>query len=148
MKKSEILSFIDSQTILALTTMNGDQPETRALINIRNPNIAAHLTGYFKKCDRILFITNTHTDKIAQIRKNSIANIYSYTNNFSGLLLMGEIKEITDKDTVNSLWDDSWNMYYPDGKDGGDFSVLEFIPKKFKHYNGNGFVKTSGEIEL
>jgi general stress protein 26 len=146
MTKSEILSFIDAQTILTLTTMNNAQPETRALINIRNKNIAPHLTKYFKDSDKMFFITNTHTDKISQIRKNSVANVYAYDNNFSGLLLTGDIKEITDKDIISALWDDSWKMYYPDGKDGGDFSLLEFIPKNFKHYNGNGFVKTSGAI--
>ncbi|MDR2030008.1 MAG: pyridoxamine 5'-phosphate oxidase family protein [Puniceicoccales bacterium] len=146
MTKSEILSFLDAQTILTVTTMNGEQPETRALINIRNKNIAPHLTHYFKKNDRIFFITNTQTDKIVQIRKNPKANVYAYDNNFSGLLLIGEIKEITDKDIIDILWDDSWKMYYPGGKDGGDFSLLEFIPKQFKNYNGNGFVKTSGAV--
>jgi general stress protein 26 len=145
--KSKILSFIDAQHILMLTTMNGEQPETRALINIRNKNVAPHLAKYFKDNDRILFITNTHTDKIEQIRKNKIANVYAYDDNFSGLLLIGEIKEITNKDTTNALWDDSWKMYYPDGRDGGDFSVLEFMPKQYKSYNGNGFAKTSGTIQ-
>jgi general stress protein 26 len=146
MDKSEIFSFIDAQRALILTTMNGEQPETRALINVRNKNIALHLTQYFKDNDRILFITNTHTDKIEQIRKNKVANVYAYDDHFSGLLLIGEIKEITDKDTIDALWHDSWKMYYPDGRDGGDFSVLEFIPKQFKFYNGNGFTKTNGII--
>jgi len=146
MTKSEIFSFMDAQHVLMLTTMNGEQPETRALINIRNKNIAPHLAKYFKDNERILFITNTHTDKMSQIRKSGIANIYAYDNNFSGLLLTGEIKEIVDTDTINALWDDSWKMYYPEGRDGGDFSVLEFIPQHFKSYNGKGFVKTKGTI--
>jgi general stress protein 26 len=94
----------------------------------------------------MLFITNTHSDKIAQIRNSKTANIYAYDNTFSGLLLIGDIQEILDADTTNALWDDSWKMYYPEGRDGGDFSVLEFIPKQFKFYNGNGFVKTKGTI--
>ncbi|MDR0367197.1 MAG: pyridoxamine 5'-phosphate oxidase family protein [Rickettsiales bacterium] len=146
MTKAGMLSFIDAQHILMLTTMNGLQPETRALINIRNKRIAPHLVKYFKNNDRILFITNTHADKISQIRKCSAANLYAYDDNFNGLLLIGEVEEITDADTVNSLWDDSWKMYYPDGKDGGDFSVLEFNPRRFKSYSGNGFVKNKGTI--
>ena len=146
MTKSEIIIFMDAMPFLMVTTMNGVQPETRALVNIRNKNIAPHLTGYFENNDRMFFITNTHTDKISQVRSNKAANVYAYDNNFCGLLLTGEIEEITDTKIINALWDDSWKMYYPDGRDGGDFSLLEFIPKQFKHYNGNGFVKTHGTI--
>ena len=144
MKKSDIISFIDAQHILMLTTMNGEQPETRALINLCHKDIAPHLVTYFKNNDRILFTTNTDSDKIPQIRNNKTANIYAYDNNYNGLLLTGEIKEITDPTTLNTLWDDSWKIYYPDGRDGGDFSVLEFVPRQFKSYNGNGFVKSKG----
>jgi general stress protein 26 len=147
MTKSEILSFLDAQPVLMLTTMNGGQPETRAMINIRNTNIAPHLAKYFQDNDRILFITNTHTDKISQVRRSGIANIYAYDNTFSGLLLIGEIAEIADTDTTRALWDASWTSYYPAGCDGGDFSVLEFMPQQFKSYNGNGFVKAKGAVE-
>ncbi|MCL1902000.1 MAG: pyridoxamine 5'-phosphate oxidase family protein [Alphaproteobacteria bacterium] len=147
MNKAEILNFIDAQAILILTTMNGMQPETRALINIRNAGIAPHLAPYFKNNDRILFITNTHTDKIKQIRANHRGALYAYSNSFSGLLLTGKITEVTDAETIDALWDDSWKMYYPDGKNGGDFSVLEFVPENFKSYSGEDFSKQAGAVE-
>ncbi|MCL2338403.1 MAG: pyridoxamine 5'-phosphate oxidase family protein [Proteobacteria bacterium] len=158
MNKSEILKFLDAQAIVILTTMNhpspdglrvagGTQPETRALINIRNATIAPHLTAYFKKHDRILLITNTHTDKIKQIRKNPTAALYTFDDKWSGMLLTGRAIEITDAETINALWDDSWKMYYPDGRDGGDFSVIEFVPENFKSYSGANFEKKSGRVE-
>jgi general stress protein 26 len=58
------------------------------------------------------------------------------------------MQEVADTDTLCALWDDSWKKYYPEGRDGGDFSVLEFMPKQFKSYNGNGFVKAKGTVEL
>jgi len=147
MTKSEILGFIDAQQIVILTTMNGDAPDTRALINIRNANIAPHLVEYFKKHDRILMITNTHTEKIKQIRANPNASLYAFDKSWAGLTLIGRAMEITDRATIESLWDDSWKMYYPDGRDGGDFSVVEFIPAQFKFYDGaNGFDKKSGRV--
>ncbi|MDR1071287.1 MAG: pyridoxamine 5'-phosphate oxidase family protein, partial [Rickettsiales bacterium] len=146
MTKKEVLAFMDARHVLMLTTMDGGAPETRALINIRNPEIAPHLAEYFKAHGRMFLMTNTHTDKIAQIRKNPAAALYGFDDNFSGLLLKGKIVEITDAATIDALWDDSWKMYYPDGKDGGDFSLLEFLPESFKFFNGNGngFVKTAG----
>jgi general stress protein 26 len=156
MTLADVLNFIDAQPILLLTTVNhpsprlraasGPVPETRAMINIRNGGIAPHLAAYFKTNERILFITNTHTDKIKQIRANGTAAVYAYSANFSGLLLTGKIREIIDPETRDALWDDSWKMYYPDGKDGGDFSILEFFPEEFKSYNGENFEKQIGMV--
>jgi general stress protein 26 len=147
MTKAEILKFFDAQPILLLTTMAVGVPETRAMNNIRNADIAPHLARYFKGSDRILIGTNTHSDKVAQVRANGSANIYLFGHDYRGLLLNGKIREVSDRDTLDAIWDDSWNMFYPGGRDGGDFTVLEFVPETFKSYNGNGFVKTSGKIK-
>ncbi|MDR1696800.1 MAG: pyridoxamine 5'-phosphate oxidase family protein [Rickettsiales bacterium] len=147
MTKSEILKFFDAQPTMSLTTMNGAVPETRAMNNIRNPKMARHLKKYFRDNDRILISTNTSSDKVAQIRKNPAANIYVFDKNFNGLLLNGKIREVTDDETRNALWTFSWNMFYPGGRDGGDYTVLEFIPETYKSYRGFGFVKTNGKIK-
>ena len=146
MKKEKVLEFLREQEVFVLSTMDADgAPEMRALINIRNPKIAPHLVKFFKKDDRILIITNTHSDKISQIRANSVASLYSYNQKFEGLLLKGYIKEVLDEETSVALWDDSWKMYYPGGRDGGDFSILEFVPETYKSYSG--FEKEKGEIK-
>ena len=135
MKKSDILTFFDKQTDFILGTIGHDgSPEARALINIRHEKIAPHLADFFEKDDRILMITNTSSDKIGQIRANNKASLYAFDQQFNGLLLTGKIREVLDPSTKNSLWDDSWKMYYPDGKDGGDFSILEFLPESYKSY--------------
>jgi general stress protein 26 len=147
MTKNEILKFFDSVPVMTLTTMNGDKPETRALNNIRNPKMARHLKKYFAEHDRILISTNTHSEKIAQIQKNSTANIYVFDKNFNGLLLSGTIRIVSDDETRNALWTFSWNMFYRGGRDGGDYSVLEFIPESYKSYRGFGFIKEKDKIK-
>ncbi|MCL2538601.1 MAG: pyridoxamine 5'-phosphate oxidase family protein [Alphaproteobacteria bacterium] len=145
MTKNEILTFIDAQKIIMLGTIDlNDAPAIRALINPRNPEIAPHLVKYFKNNGRLIFITNTSSDKIAQLHRTPAAALYAYDENFNGLMLSGTVTEVTDNETRNSLWDDSWKIYYPDGRDGGDFSVLEFIPKSYKFYAG--FNVTKGEL--
>ncbi|MDR2412680.1 MAG: pyridoxamine 5'-phosphate oxidase family protein [Rickettsiales bacterium] len=135
MKISEILTFFDKQAAIMLGTLNEvGAPEIRALINIRNKDVAPHLTDFFKRNERLLLITNTHSDKIGQIRANSSAALYAFDQQFNGLLLTGKVLEIADNAVKDALWDDSWKMYYPAGKDGGDFSVLEFIPSEYKSY--------------
>ncbi|MCL2331688.1 MAG: pyridoxamine 5'-phosphate oxidase family protein [Proteobacteria bacterium] len=135
MNIAEILNFLDAQQIYTLATLADGVPVMRALINIRHPEIAPHLVGFFKKDNRILMITNTHSDKIAQIRAHSAASLYAYTAGYDGMLLTGKVREVTESATKNALWDDSWKMYYPAGRDGGDFSVLEFIPETYKFYH-------------
>ncbi|MCL1785741.1 MAG: pyridoxamine 5'-phosphate oxidase family protein [Alphaproteobacteria bacterium] len=134
MTKSDAIKFMDGRHVVMLATLNDGAPDMRALINIRNGAIAPHLSDYFKGDDRLLFITNTSSNKIGQIRANSRAAVYGYDDAFNGLTLSGTVHEITDSETKDALWDDSWKMYYPDGKDGGDFSVLEFIPENYKFY--------------
>ncbi len=147
MEKKEILSFFDAQPILILSTLGLDgSPQTRALVNIRNKNIAPQLQNHFKKTDRIMLMTNTHTDKIKEIRANSNASLYAYDNQYNGMLLTGTVSEVTDEAVKDDIWDHSFVMYYPDGRHGGDFSVIEFTPKNFKTYSGVGFVKKKGDV--
>jgi general stress protein 26 len=92
-------------------------------------------SGYFKANRRFLITTNTSSEKIAQIRSDTSASLYAYDQAFNGLLLLGRVAEATDTETKDALWDDSWKLYYPGGKDGGDFSVLEFSPETYKSYS-------------
>lgn len=136
MDKKSILSYIKQYKFLNLSTINSMQyPECRAMVNILNKEIAPHLVGYFNKNDKIYIMTNTHTDKVSHVKKDNKSSIYFVDNRqFEGLLLMGSICEIVDENVKKDLWDNSWTMYYKDGLDGGDFSILEFIPNQYKFY--------------
>lgn len=149
MTKADIVKFLDAQPILILTTMDAkNTPQTRALINIRNKDISPYLVEYFKTHDRILLMTNTHSDKIAEMKNNDTASLYAYDNEYKGLSLTGRVIEILDEDIKDIIWNDALLHYYPDGRHGGDFSVIEFIPQTFKTYDGsNHFAKTSGNVE-
>ena len=147
MNLSQILKFIGMQQIFMLATngQGGAAPQMRAVINIRHPEIAPHLVEFFEKDNRIMIITNTSSDKIGQIRANNAASLYAYDAAYNGLLLIGKVAEVTDSATRDALWDDSWKMYYPDGKDGGDFSVLQFTPESYKFYHE--FSVERGEVK-
>jgi general stress protein 26 len=148
MNTKEALRFFDNQPVVILSTIgpNG-APQTRALVNIRNKNISPNLVEYFKTTDRIFLMTNTHTDKIGQMHANSAASLYAYDNEFNGMLLTGGVAEITDEKIKDAIWDDSLTRYYPGGRRGGDFSVIEFAPKTFKTYRGADFHKEQGDIK-
>lgn len=138
--------MLASSFALQIATINlQGAPETRAMINIQNKQIAPHLESFFAKTPdgEIYFITNTSSAKVAQIAKNNKAGVYLYDNQtYEGLLLSGVIEEIKDQKLKDAFWVDAWKMYYPAGKDGGDFSVLKFTGKDYKFYTGDFKVKT------
>ena len=89
MNKQEILEFIKAQTFVTLASINeGGFPESRMLVNLQNPAIAPHLTEYFAAHDHVLYLmTNTHSEKIAQLSKNPKASLYyADTGDFKGML--------------------------------------------------------------
>lgn len=150
MNKKDILKFFDNSPIVILATVDGDAPHVRAVVNPRNENIAPNLRDWFADNDRLLFFTNTHSDKIAQIRKNGAAALYAYDAAFSGIELTGDCLEITDESQRKLIWDKciangQFAVCYPEGY--GDFSLIEFIPKKFKSYIGAKLEKSSGEVK-
>jgi len=154
MKKSEILdkikAFKKTSQIVCLSTLNLEKfPETRAMLNINNTEAFPHLKGAIKENDpAVYFTTNTSSPKIKQIAKNRKASVYFSDNlNFEGLLLIGAVKEIKEAKTKELFWTDGWKIYYPKGKDGGDYSILKFVPESYKFYCGfkviKGKIKTS-----
>lgn len=147
MNKKETLNFIKKYHSFILSTINDNGfPESRAVINIANPEIAPHLTCFYEKNDKIYITTNTSSSKVKQIYDNPLSSVYMFDNDsFVGLLLIGEALEIKDEKTKRELWDDSWEMYYKGGFNGGDYTIIEFVPQYFKAYKN--FSLEEGDID-
>ena len=131
--------FIDFATINP-----SGAPEVRAMINLRHKDIAPHLQDFFSKqpLTDIYFITNTSSAKMKHLAASQKTSVYLYdAQSFEGLLLLGSAADVT-KALKNTFWVDSWKMYYPAGKDGGDFTILKFTPKEYKFYTGQFKVET------
>ncbi|MDR0734785.1 MAG: pyridoxamine 5'-phosphate oxidase family protein [Elusimicrobiota bacterium] len=147
--KQKLQKLLSQNSFVELCTVNpAGMPETRAMINLRNKEIAPHLQGFFAEqpLNEIYFITNTSSAKIAHLAKNNKASVYLCdARTFEGILLLGDAGEVKDAAVKDAFWDDSWKMYYPAGKDGGDYSVLKFTARRYKFYNGQFKVK-SGDI--
>ncbi len=137
--KTKLNSFFNALSFIELCTVGLDgTPEVRSMLNLRNPQICPHLEHKFTKDNFTLyFTTNTSSSKIKQVAANKKASVYlTNPGTYEGILLTGEVFEETDKEVKDSLWDDSWKLYYPQGKSGGDYSVLRFEPHGYKFYDG------------
>lgn len=147
MNRKSAFKFMDKHQVIYLSTIGRDgSPQTRAIINIRNKDAAPHLRHYFQKSDRVFYITNAKSDKMAEIRKNKSGSVYAHDGGDYGMLLTGTLTEVTDPETKQALWTDYLDMYYPGGPTGDEFGIIEFIPKTFKTYQDDGMIKRSGDI--
>ena len=144
--KQTLKQLLSQNMFIDLATVNPDGvPETRAMINLRHKDIAPHLQTFFDKqpLTDIYFTTNTSSSKMKHLSKNNKTSIYLYdAKTFEGILLLGTAAEVKDQKIKDTFWHDSWKMYYPAGKDGGDYSILKFTPASYKFYTGEFKVET------
>ena len=122
-------------------TTNGEDgyPDTRVMFNLLKVRAEAIATG--PACLPRGFATwvgtNTSSRKVAQVRRDSRACLYFSDNaKFEGFTLNGRLVEVLDRPIKSALWMKSWEMYYPGGLDGGDFTVLGFTPERGRYYHG------------
>jgi general stress protein 26 len=120
--KQKLEQLFAKEAAIQLSTVNSEgAPETRAMINLHNKEIAPHLQEFFAQAPagEIYFITNTASAKMAQIAKNNKASVYLYNaQTYEGIILLGTVGEVTEQKIKDIFWDDSWKIYYPAGKDG------------------------------
>ncbi|HOJ78510.1 MAG TPA: pyridoxamine 5'-phosphate oxidase family protein [Bacillota bacterium] len=91
------------------------------------PNIKAMFNLEHNGLKEFWFSTNTSSKRVAQFRNNSKASLYFVDfNNFCGLLLIGTMEVLQDDASRKRLWREGFEMYYPQGVDDPDYSVLKF----------------------
>lgn len=93
--------------------------------------------------------TNTSSTKVAQARRDPRACLY-YSDNakFEGLTLTGRLEEVSDRAVKGALWMKGWEIYYAGGLDGGDFTVLRFVPERGRYYHGMRVVEFDATLIL
>lgn len=121
-------------------------PDARTLFNLRRMRSEvladgpAALEGF-----GTWLATNTSSRKVREIRRDPRACLYFQDEAaFEGLTLQGRLEECVDLAVRAALWMPGWEMYYPGGLDGGDFTVLRFLPVHLRWYHG---LRTE-EVEL
>lgn len=92
--------------------------------------------------------TNTSSQKVGHVRKDPrICLYYADTATFEGLALQGTVSEVLDPGVRAALWTDAWEMYYPGGRDGGDFTVLQFHPEHGRYYHNLNVVDFDASLD-
>ena len=100
------------------------------------PNIKGMLKMKNEGLKTFYFSTNTSSKRVAQFKENPKASLYFVTfSDWQGLMLIGEMEVLQDKDLKEKLWEKGFEKYYPLGVDDPDYSVLRFIATKGNYYH-------------
>jgi len=127
------LELMESAEAAYLSTIGGNGfPQTRVMGNLRNAEQYSGLTGVFSEHNEdflIYLTTSASSAKMEQIKVNPKVSVYFCNpSKFHGLMLGGEIAEVTNQELKKQLWQDGWEIHWPGGADDPEFTVLQLSP--------------------
>ena len=131
MTKNEIMNLINRSLFATIGYVDEDGKQ-----NVRRVFCVWH-----KGLGRHLISTNTSSEHVKSLMKNSIACLYfSDDKTFEGLCLYGKFIAHFEKEYKELLWNKGDEKYYPKGIDDEDYCILEFIASggRFYRYDGKG----------
>jgi len=133
------LELIKKADTVYLTTIDSNGfPSTRAMLNLKNGKQFPKLVDFMSKHDTdltLFFTTNTSSTKISQIINNAKVSVYYCDSKvWHGFMCQGVIEIVKDIAIKNAIWLDEWKMYYPEGKDSEDYTILKLKPSYIKSY--------------
>jgi general stress protein 26 len=141
--KQECLELMETADAAYLSTIDSNGfPQTRVMGNLRNaeqyPGLKSVFSGHGE--DFLVYLTTSASSgKIAQIRTDPKVSVY-YSNprEFHGLMLGGKIEVAEDADLKKKIWQEGWEVYWPDGADGREYTVLRLLPDFAKGWYKEG----------
>ncbi len=116
------------KSIICMLGTNGDDgyPNIKAMMNLKHEGLK-----------KIWFSTNTSSKRVQQLRKdNRVCVYYVDEREFKGLMLIGTIEILQDIESRKMLWSEGAEIYYPQGVEDPDYSVLGFTAKRGNYYHG------------
>lgn len=122
----EALALASRSNIVMLGT-NGDNgyPNIKAMIKMENEGL-----------NRIWFSTNTSSKRLGQLVRNSKACVYFVDfEQWMGLMLVGDVEVLQDRESRQRLWREGFEKYYPSGVTDPDYSVLRFTAQWGNYYH-------------
>jgi len=139
------LDLMQRAEIAVITNIAPDgYPHSRAIFNLRSRQQYPQLAHLFEGHDEDLMVyfgTNTSSHKVAQLRRDPRVSVYyCLPGQFHGMMLVGDIQVLDDRQIARALWVDGWERYYPQGPTDPDFTVMQLYPKYARGwYRAAGF---------
>lgn len=124
---TEINALVEKADVAFVSSMDDNgYPNTKAMLALQHEGLLIHY-----------FSTNLSARRSQQFLKNPRACVYFCNEEqFMGLMLIGNMQVLTDKEHKAMLWRDGFEIYYPDGINTEDYCVLKFTAEKGNYYHG------------
>lgn len=137
--KNTSVSLIERVPYCFLATLGLDgEPDVRTMLNLRQRAAFPHLFGKFSRGSfKTVLPVNSNSGKLMQLRRNPKASIY-YTDpqTFESVLALGACEAVEEEAVKDEFWQQDWKRYFQGGKDGGEYALLLFRPRRVKYYDG------------
>jgi general stress protein 26 len=119
--KQKIIDLLDSSKVSYLGSVDEDgYPNIKAMMNIQRDGLFVHYYSTF-----------LYSARTAQYTQNPKSCIYmSTTEDPKGLMLIGEMRVLTDPYHKELFWRDGFEVYYPDGPETENYCVLKFTASR------------------
>ena len=101
------------------------------------PNMKAMFAPRKVEGNCFYFTTNTSSMRTQQYLKNPKASIYFFDKGrfiYEGLMLVGSMEVLQDREIKEEIWRDGDTLYYHGGIDDPDYCLLKFTSEKGRHY--------------
>ena len=121
-----ISNLIDKVNVSIISSVDEEgYPNTKAMLKVRKR----------EGIKRFYFTTNTSSLRTQQYLKNAKACIYFFDPRFvRGVMLIGTMEVLQDHETKESIWRFGDTLYYRQGIDDPDYSVLRFTATSGRYY--------------
>jgi general stress protein 26 len=123
-RKALVLANRSGIAMLGTNSENG-YPNIKAMIKMENEGLK-----------KIWFSTNTSSKRINQLIQNPKACVYFVDfEKWMGLMLVGNVEVLQDKESKQRLWREGFEKYYPLGVADPDYSTLRFTAQWGNYYH-------------
>ena len=127
MTQKDIFDFIDAQKTAFIGSVDEDGI----------PNIKAMLAPRERDGAVLYFSTNTSSMRVKQYLANEKASVYFYHRGrfrYTGVMLKGTMRVLTDPETKERIWRPGDTMFYKKGVTDPDYCVLRFTAESGRYY--------------
>ena len=136
----ELMEITDAAYLSTID--NNGFPQTRVMGNLRNTEQYQDLKEVFSGHDEdflIYLTTSASSDKMTQIKANPKVSVYfCKPDDLRSLMLAGTIEIVNDTELEKQIWQDGWEMYWPYGPDGTEYTVLRLVPDFARGWHKDG----------
>ncbi|HLT36065.1 MAG TPA: pyridoxamine 5'-phosphate oxidase family protein [Enhygromyxa sp.] len=87
-----------------------------------------------EQADDLWFVTGVNAEKLAEIRANPAVAV-TMADGKRFVSISAEARVVTDPAKIESLWQESWKLWFPDGPRAGGIALIQALPQRAEYWD-------------